>query len=316
MDHDVSAGRLPHRQLKAGSNSNRKEKQAEPAEEGNHTMHTMKFRKLASLVVVLACLTGLAVGQAALTQTTLAAAVSGPSLYSGTSPTISQFITLTACTGLAAPVLPGTPSSIIYVDREAMGVFNINTTSCVAQVNRGYLGTQASPHVSGAMVLYGANYAVTVALGGNPQPSGLFQQDAPYGGACTAANTPSTPWVNILTGAQWLCSSLTGTWAPGWQNPLAAPPTWVQTATVASAAGAITPSGPYFNISGTSAITGFNIPVGFNTALGGCFTANPTGIWTWTAAGNIATDSSHFLLERCQFEMDPEPPELTRSLSL
>jgi hypothetical protein len=249
----------------------------------------MNFRKVATLLVLLAGLTGLSFGQAALTQTTLASAVSGPSFYSGTSQSLSLTVTLAACTGLAGPILPGTPSSIIYIGREALGVFSLNTTTCVLNVNRGYLGTQAAPHVSGDMVLYGPNYAVTIAQGGNPVPSGLFQQDAPYGGTCTAANTPTTPWINVLTGAQWLCSAQTGTWAPGWQNPLSAPATWVQTGTVASAAGAITPSGPYFNISGTAAITGFNIPIGFNTILGGCFTANPTGIWTWTTAGNIAT---------------------------
>lgn len=248
----------------------------------------MKFTsKIASLLVLMAGLAGLSFGQTALTQTTLSAAVSGPALYSGTSQNISASVTLAACTGIAAPLLPGTPSSILYVDREAMGVFTVN--GCTLGVIRGYLGTQASPHVSGAMVLFGPNYAVTVALGGNPVPNGLFSQDPPYGGTCTAANTPTTPWVNVLTGAQWLCSSVTGTWVPGWQNPWAATSTWGQTATVASAASAITPSGPYFNISGTAAITGFNIPIGFNTALGGCFTANPTGIWTWTAAGNIAT---------------------------
>ncbi|MCU1338840.1 MAG: hypothetical protein JWO19_4421 [Bryobacterales bacterium] len=248
----------------------------------------MKFTsKIASLLVLMAGLAGLSFGQTALTQTTLSAAVSGPALYSGTSPTISSSVTLAACTGIAAPLLPGTPSSIIYVDREAMGVFTVN--GCTLGVIRGYLGTQASPHVSGAMVLFGPNYAVTVALGGNPVPNGFFTQDPPFGGTCTAANTPTTPWVNVLTGAQWICSSITGTWVPGWQNPWAATSTWGQTATVASAAGAVTPSGPYFNISGTAAITGFNIPIGFNTSLGGCFTANPTGIWTWTAAGNIAT---------------------------
>jgi hypothetical protein len=246
-------------------------------------------KKLASLLVLMAGLAALSFGQTALTQTTLSAAVSGPSMYNGNSPTISGTVTLAACTGLAAPILPGTPSSILYVDREAMGIWTINTSSCVATVSRGYLGTQASPHVSGAMVLYGPNYATTLALGGNPLPNGLFTQDPPYGGACTAANTPTTPWVNVLTGAQWLCSALTNTWAPGWSNPLSSPATWIQTGTVASAAGAITPSGPYFDISGTSAITGFNIPVGFDTNKGGCFTAKPTGIWTWTAAGNIAT---------------------------
>jgi hypothetical protein len=247
------------------------------------------IRKAFALLIVLAGLTGFAVGQVALTQTTLSSAVTGPSLYSGTSATLQSFVCLASTTGISAPILPGTPVSVIYIDREAMGVWTVNTSTNCLTVNRGYLGTQASPHISGDMVLIGNQYQSTLGQGGNPVPSGLFQQDPAYNGTCTAANTPTTPWVNVLTGAQWLCSTQTGTWAPGWSNPLSAPATWIQTGTVASAAGAVTPSGPYFNISGTAAITGFNIPVGFNTLTGGCFTANPTGIWTWTAAGNIAT---------------------------
>src|SRR6267378_3572974 len=165
----------------------------------------MKFaQRVASLLILVAGLAGLASAQTALTQTTLSGSVSGPALYSGSSPTISGSLTLASCTGIAAPVLPGTPSSILYVGREAMGVFSINTTSCTATVFRGYLGTQAAPHPSGDMVLYGPNYAVTLALGGNPVPSGLFQQDPPMNGTCTAAGTPTTPWINVLTAAQWL----------------------------------------------------------------------------------------------------------------
>lgn len=249
----------------------------------------MTYKKIAVSLVLLAGLAGFAVGQTALTQTTLSGAVSGPALYSGTSPTISQQICLASVTGISNPILPGTPVSVIYVDREAMGVFSVNSTTGCLVVNRGYLGTQASPHLSGQAVLVAPVYQTTLGTGANPLPSGLFQQDPPDGGTCTPGNTPTTPWVNVLTGAQWLCSSVTGGWVPGWNNPLSAPASWGQTATVASAAGAITPSGPYFNISGTAAITGFNIPVGFSTLQGGCFTANPTGIWTWTAAGNIAT---------------------------
>lgn len=252
----------------------------------------MTFKKLASLLVLLAGLAGLGFGQTALTQTTLSAAVSGPSLYSGGSTTISGTVTLAACTGLAAPILPGTPSSIIYVGREAMGIWSINTTSCTATVSRGYLGTQAAPHPSGDMVLYGPNYAATLAQGGNPLPSGLFQQDPPVNGTCTASATPTAPWVNVLTGAQWLCSSVTGTWVPGYQNPWITDGAW-QTATVPAAAGAILPSGPLFVVSGAGAITGFTIPVGCNaTAVGGCsFTviAAAGSTWTWTAAGNIMT---------------------------
>lgn len=247
------------------------------------------FKKIARLLTLVAGLAGLSFGQTALTQTTLSSAVTGPAFYSGGSPTIQTYVCLASVTGISAPLLPGTPVSVIYIDREAMGVFTVNASTGCLTVNRGYLGTQASPHISGDMVLVAPQYQTTNGTGANPIPSGLFQQDPPYGGACTLAGTPTTPWVNVLNGAQWLCSSLTGTWVPGWANPLASPATWGQTATVASAAGTVTPSGPYFNISGTSAITGFNIPVGFNTSLGGCFTVKPTGIFTWTNAGNIQT---------------------------
>lgn len=253
----------------------------------------MTCRKIASLLIVLAGLAGFAFGQAALTQTTLAAAVSGPALYSGTSPTISGTVTLASCTGLAGPILPGTPSSIIYVGREAMGVFSLNSTSCTAVVNRGYLGTQAAPHPSGDMVLYGPNYAVTIAQGGNPVPSGLFQQDPPVGGSCTASGTPTTPWVNVFTGSQWLCSPATGTWVAGFNNPLATDYAG-DMGTVASVAGAQTVLGPLFRISGTNAITSFTIPVGLNaTASGaGSFCVYPTAAFTTTATNNIAAAST------------------------
>lgn len=253
----------------------------------------MNLRKaVLSLFIVLAGLTGFAVGQASLTQTTLASAVSGPALYSGGSPTISGTVTLAACTGLAGPILPGTPSSIIYVGREAMGIWSINLTTCNAVVNRGYLGTSAAPHPSGDMVLYGPNYAVTISQGGNPVPSGLFQQDPPVNGSCTAAGTPTTPWVNVLTGSQWLCSTITNTWVPGFQNPWITDGAW-QTGTVPAATGTITPSGPLFVVSGAGTISGFNIPIGCDaTAVGGCsFTviAAAGSTWTWGNGGNIMT---------------------------
>lgn len=256
----------------------------------------MNFRKIASLLVLLAGLAGLGFGQTALTQTTLSGAVSGPSFYNGTSQTLQGTVCLAATTGISAPSLPGTPVSVIYIDREAMGVWTVNTSSNCLTVNRGYLGTQASPHVNGQMVLIANVYQATLAQGGNPIPSGLFQVDPPQGGNCTSGNTVTTPWVNVLTGAQWLCSSISNTWVPGWNNPLAQTSSPGITASVASAAGAITPSGPFFTITGSAAVTGFNTAtggmVGFNTTAAGygCFVVrSATGTTaTWTNAGNIA----------------------------
>ena len=72
-------------------------------------------RTLAATLILLACLTSIAFGQTALVQTTLASAVNGPALYSGTSPTIQSYVCLASVTGIAGPILPGTPVSIIYI---------------------------------------------------------------------------------------------------------------------------------------------------------------------------------------------------------
>lgn len=212
--------------------------------------------------------------QTALTQTTLNGAVNNR----------QTTVTLTSVTGLVVPTLPGSPSSVIYVGDEAMGVTSLNTTTKQVGVIRGTLGTRAAAHPTADMVLY-ANVT--------PQFTAFYPQDPPYNGACTAAATLSTPWVNVLTGAQWLCSTVTGTWVPGWNNPLAASSPKVTTA-VASAAGLITPSGPMFHVTGTAAITGFNIPVGFNAtaAGGGCFVVIPDAVFTYTAANNIGLAST------------------------
>lgn len=229
----------------------------------------MRLNRIATILVLLAGLAGACFGQTALTQTTISAAINGPSYYSGTSANFSQTVTLAACTGIAAPILPGTPSSIIYVDREALGVLSWNTSTCSGVVLRGYLSTQAAPHVSGDMALFGPNYAVTLAQGGNPVPNGFFQQDPPAGGSCTPSGTPTTPWVNVLTGAQWLCGTISKTWIPGFVNPLTSASDVPNTA-VASAT-TIVPTGPLFHLTGTTPVTTITTPVGCNaTAVGGC----------------------------------------------
>lgn len=252
-------------------------------------MKTIKKLFLSLALVFAFC--GISHAQTALTQTTLSAAVNGPSAYSGTTASYQTFVTLASITGLLAPVLPGTPVSVIYIGREAMGVLTVPTSASLpVGVIRGYLGTQAAPHPSGDMVLVAPAYQTNLQFGGNPQPNGFFSQDPPQNGTCTAAGTPATPWVNILTGAQWLCSSVTGTWIPGFNNAYPDEPS----AAVASAAGQITPSGPLFHVTGAAAITGFLIPVGFNaTAVGGgSFCVVPDGAFTTTTANNIAIAST------------------------
>jgi hypothetical protein len=244
------------------------------------------MKNITRLLVVFGLLSVAMFAQTALTQTTLSGAVNGPVMYSGSStPTLSTTVTLTSVTGVVAAFNTSVIQSVLYVGQEAMGVVSVNSSTLQVNVLRGYLGTKASPHPSGDMVLIGQFNL----LGSNM----FFQQDPPFNGACISTAIPSTPWVNVMTGAQWLCSSVTGTWVPGWNNPLNGGAEKV-TAAVASAAGLVTPSGPLFHITGTAAITGFNIPVGFDATPsgGGSFCAIPDGIFTTTAASNIALAST------------------------
>jgi hypothetical protein len=250
------------------------------------------MKNLLKAVLTLALVFGFALGaqaqqgQGQITQTTLVNAVLGPAGYSGTSSTISTSVTLAACTGVLAPILPGTPVSDIYIDREVMGVLTWNTSTCSGTVLRGYLGTQAAPHSAGTMVLMAVTYQTNLAQGGNPLPNGFFNQDPPVGATCSAG-VPTNVWVNVLTGNQWLCSTITNTWVPGFTNSIGE--TIVPTTAVASAT-TILPSGPLFHLTGTTSITTITDPVGCNaTAVGGCqFTVICDAVCTWAASGNIA----------------------------
>lgn len=245
-------------------------------------------KKLFILIALILAFAGLASAQQnLLVQTTLTAAipVTPSSLFSSSATTVQ----VASATGIQALQLNPTQTLniqnqwVIYVDREMMLVTGINGTTLF--VTRGYFSTLAAPHASGAMVLYGrANWFYSTDPGGAPSwGTGVS------GVSCTAASVFVTPYVNVRTGAQWICSTITGTWVPGFNNPLY-PMGAIVTTAVASAAGVILPSGPLFHVTGALAVTGFTIPVGCNaTVVGGCaFTIIPDGTFTWTAAGNIA----------------------------
>lgn len=173
-------------------------------------------------------------------------------------------IVVTSATGI-------NPGDIIVVEKEAMQVIKSYTPGQVrVQVMRGYAGTVARGHKSGRAVLAGRP-----SWFGGTNPSGT----------CSASSVPATPYVMVggeNTGNQWICSSVTSEWVPGWNNttmPVG------RSADVASGATSILPSGPFFQITGAAAITGFTIPPGFN---GGSFTAVAAGAFTWTNTGNIA----------------------------
>lgn len=248
----------------------------------------MKTLKLAVLIIAALLLPTLSLGQTALTQTTLSTqqTVGASGGASGLTGSYQTTISLASATGITV-AQNGQPVTFVYVDQELEGILSLVTgQTTIFNVLRAQQGTKASSHQSGQMVLV---QNVSPQFGGFSGSGGFQHADPPNNGGCTAASTLVTPWVNIITSEQWLCSTITKTWVPGWNNRLA-PLGAKVTAAVASAAGTVTPSGPLFHITGALAITGFVQPVGCNTtAVGGCFfMVIPDGTFTWTAAGNIA----------------------------
>ena len=263
------------------------------------------LQKLFLFVALILGFAGIASAQQnLLVQTTLSAAipVTPSSLFSSSATTV-QIASATGITGIQlnpTSTLNIQNQWVLLVDREVMAVVSINGTTL--QVQRGFMGTLAAPHVSGAMVLYGrANWFYTADPGATPGAPG----GAVSGVACTAANVFVSPYVNVRTGSQWLCSTITGTWVPGFNNS-AYPAGLAPTTAVASVAGSTLPSGALFHVTGTNAITGWTIPLGCNaTAVGGCsFTVIPDAICTWTAAGNIALAGSCVVNKALTFTWD------------
>lgn len=248
--------------------------------------------KYALLALLLVGFGGVSYAQKSLSQTTLSSAQNGDQPNSGASAQFDTFVNLASGTGITLSQ-NGQPVTILYIDQEAESVLQ-NPSGTIFTVLRGQFGTRVAAHASGTMVLF---QIVSPQFAGFSGGGGLQVVDPPVNGACTAANTLVTPWVNMISGDQWLCSSLTGTWVPGWHNKFQSGNEEV-TAAVASAAGLITPSGPLFHITGALAITGFNTAtggmIGFNaTAVGGGqICVIPDGTFTTTTANNIALAST------------------------
>jgi hypothetical protein len=196
-----------------------------------------------------------------------------------------QNFTLASVTNVSVSL---STSTVIYVDKEAMLVLSVGSPSATSvTVQRAINGTGAAGHIAGSVVLAGRPDWF-----GNGDPAG----------ACTAANVYATPLINQNNGFQWLCSSVTGTWVPGFNNSLR--PAGV-TAAVASAAGQITPSGPLFHVTGTAAITGFLYPVGTGAGMpNGSFCVIPDAIFTTTTANNIALASTAVVNKTLCFTWD------------
>jgi hypothetical protein len=227
----------------------------------------MKNLKLAFLALALCLVPMLAEAQQyTLTQTSLSAQLS----YGTTCFTVASTSGITVQTN--------TNATDVYIDRELIQVTSVNSTTGQVCGLRGVSGTQAATHASGAMVLAGAPAAFL-----NYDPSGVCSTSAPKS---PPEAVPAQPTINTRTGAQAFCSSVTGTWVRGFGPQIST----LKTGLSAAQTGAtITPAGPYFQFSGTTALVTINVPVGASDGdqITIEFTGSGSGL-TWTAAGNIS----------------------------
>lgn len=227
-----------------------------------------------------------AFGQTSLTATNLSAAINAS----------QRVITVASATGITAGtylvIEDGTGSSNQPVVENA---FVQSVSGTALTVVRGYGGSLASGHITGALIVAG--------------PPNAFNAVDPTG-SCTSTAIPYTPYVNSKTGNQWLCSSVTSSWVPGFFNTSA--PAGITTA-VASVAGATNPSGPFFHITGTNAITawGSSTTVGMlggggskTDVVGASFCVIPDAIFTTTATNNIALASTAVVNKLLCFTFD------------
>lgn len=238
-------------------------------------MKTLRFTLLA---VLFTGLCSVASAQTVLTSTTLAAALDGS----------QRNVSLTSATGVTAPG-SGSTQVVLLVDRELMKVLSI--TGTVAYVQRGTDGTRAASHINAAPVWVA--------------PPNAIQSWMPSG-QCTRANLLYVPYIvgagpglgqevgtlfdclGVTTAGQWV--QVNGNGAPTLGS------------TVASTAGAIAITGTVFKVSGTSAITGITAPAGLG--VGFTIAINPTGVFTWTAAGNIALAGTAVVAKILYFTWD------------
>ena len=215
-------------------------------------------------------------------QTTLSAAI-----------TVNQTVfTVAATTYVSAPT-NGFFQKIYVIDPgstkgELMTVLAV-PSSGVVQVSR--LDEYKMPHVSGAIVLI-QNVDATL-------PPVFIDRDP---NTVPEVAPTQTMVVNVTNGRQWLYSSVTGTWVPGFNNTSA--PLACTAAVTATAAVLPAPSGPLFHVaaSGTPAVTGITMPTGFTS---GSITLIPDAAFTWTTGdGSIAVGGTAVQYKALTFTYD------------
>lgn len=133
-----------------------------------------------------------AFGQVKLIPTTLSAAITSTS---------TTTVVVAAATGLNSNSYAiAAKTSYLWIDGEYMAVNAVNSTTL--SVTRGYSGSRAMTHASGALVFVG--------------PSNFFSSSVPGilpGGSCTRANIPALPRPSIQSQSIFDC--LGGQWVQG-----------------------------------------------------------------------------------------------------
>lgn len=159
----------------------------------------MKTLKTLLLIVTLLSMSVLSFGQANITTTTLSSAVSD---------SVVNQVVVSSATGFSASTA-GT-QTFILIDHELMQVRAISSTTLT--VARGQ-GGKASPHASGARVLFGAGGQWNSRDGST---TGVFLGTSVPTGGCTATKSQTLPVVTAGVGAgTWvLYNCNNGTWVP------------------------------------------------------------------------------------------------------
>lgn len=137
------------------------------------------MRKLFTTLLLLVVSAGLAFPQAALTSTSLSAALSATS---GT-------LLVASATGITGPSGPQAVTTVLFIDKEALAVRAVSGT--LVTVQRGY-GTGIWAHASGAQVFVGPE-----------QYFGAVDKS----GSCTSGSELVLPVVNVTNGNVWNCYS-------------------------------------------------------------------------------------------------------------
>lgn len=190
-------------------------------------------------------------------------------------------LTLTSATGVLAPGFntPNQPTgnqSLLVIDQEA--IFTTSVNGLYVCGLRGYAGTTAAAHVSGATVWVG--------------PPAAFASQDPNFGQCVRAQLRYVPIISLSTGNTFDCLGLT---TAGQITQTNRPGVATLGSDVASAT-TIAPTGIFFIVSGTTAVATITVPAGFKPGMQ--LFINPTGIFATTTAGNIGLITSATVVGR------------------